>query len=41
MVATMVVGYLPPANLDAAKAVNLPKKALERFEAAYAELTIQ
>ena len=41
MVALIVVGDVPPANLDAAKAVKLPKKALERFEAAYVELAAQ
>jgi pseudoazurin len=40
MVALVVVGD-QPANLDALKAVKLPKKALERFEAAYAELAAQ
>lgn len=40
MVALVVVGD-QPANLEALKAVKLPKKALERFEAAYAELAAQ
>ena len=41
MVALIVVGDVPPANLDAVKAVKLPKKALDRFEATYAELATQ
>jgi pseudoazurin len=38
MVALVVVGDLPPANLEAAKAVTVPKKALERFATIFAEL---
>ena len=41
MVALIVVDDAPPANLDAAKAVKLPKKALDRFEATYAALAVQ
>lgn len=41
MVGLIVVGDEPPANLEAAKAVKLPKKALERLEATYAELAAQ
>ena len=37
MAAVIVVGDAP-ANLDAAKAVKLPKKVQERFDAAYTEL---
>ncbi|WP_108398981.1 pseudoazurin [Devosia submarina] len=37
MVALVVVGEDPP-NLEAAKAVKVPKKAQERFDAIYAEL---
>ena len=40
MIALVIVGD-EPANLDAAKAVKHPKKAQERFEAAYAELDAQ
>jgi pseudoazurin len=40
MVALVVVGDAP-ANLEAVKAVKLPKKALERLDAAYAELAAQ
>ncbi|MEO6396192.1 MAG: pseudoazurin [Devosia sp.] len=38
MVALVVVGDLPPANLEAIKTVKLPKRAMERFDAAYLEL---
>lgn len=40
MVAWVVVGE-EPANLEAANAVKLPKKALERLDAAYAALSAQ
>ena len=40
MIALVIVGD-EPANLDAARAVKHPKKAQERFEAAYAELDAQ
>lgn len=38
MVALIVVGDAPPANLDAVKTGKLPKKARERIDAAIAEL---
>ena len=38
MVALVVVGDVPPANLEAIKTVKVPKKAMERFDAAYVEL---
>jgi pseudoazurin len=38
MVALVVVGDTPPANLDAVKAVNVPPNAKKRLEAAIAEL---
>lgn len=38
MIALVVVGDPPYANLEAAKAVSVPPKARERFEAIYAEL---
>lgn len=38
MVALIVVGDAPPANLDAIKTGKLPKKARERIDAAIAEL---
>lgn len=40
MVALVVVGDLPPANLEAIKTVKVPKKAMERFDAAYVELAL-
>jgi hypothetical protein len=40
MVALVVVGD-QPANLEAIKTAKLPKKALERLEAAYVELAAQ
>lgn len=40
MIALVVVGE-EPAKLDAAKAVKQPKKAQERFDAIYAELSAQ
>ena len=38
MIALVVVGDLPPTNLEAIKTVKVPTKAMERFEAAYGEL---
>ncbi len=38
MVALIVVGDAPPANLDAIKTGKLPKKARQRIDAAIAEL---
>ena len=38
MVALVVVGEGPPANLEALKAVTMPKKPTERFAAIYGEL---
>jgi pseudoazurin len=38
MVALVVVGDTPPANLDAVKAVNVPPLAKKRFDAIFAEL---
>ncbi|HEY0918090.1 pseudoazurin [Devosia sp.] len=41
MVALVVVGDEPAANLEAVKALKQPKKAHERFEAAFAEYEAQ
>jgi pseudoazurin len=38
MIALIVVGDLPPANLDAVKAANVPGLAKKRFDAIYTEL---
>ncbi len=38
MVAAIVVGDVPPANLDAAKAAALPGPAKKRFDAIFAQL---
>jgi len=38
MVALVLVGDMPAANLDAAKAIKHPAKAKERFDALFAEL---
>lgn len=38
MIALVVVGDVPPANLEAIKTVKVPTKAMERFEAAYVDL---
>ncbi len=38
MVALIVVGNQPPANLDAIKGFKLPKKAKERLDASITEL---
>jgi len=38
MVALVVVGDTPPANLEAVKAVHVPNKVEQRFDAIYADL---
>lgn len=38
MVAVVVVGDVHPANLDALKAVHVPNKVEQRFDAIYADL---